>query len=238
MNCQEYREAIAAEPQGVFVGASHADECAACAAFRDEMIALDDKIARALAVDVPELSIPELPPIEDDNVVALPFRQRVTTTPWLAMAATVVIAALVGVYYLNQPNYGSLSEEILAHLEHEPQALRVTDVAVSEDRLTRLLARDVETMDRDMGLISYARSCVINGKRVPHLVIQGKRGPVTLLLLPDEPVESALPLDGETIEGVILPVGESGSVAVIGERGEEELRKIQKKLSDSVKWKT
>ena len=61
MNCQDYREAIAAEPQGVFVGASHADECAACAAFRDEMIALDDKIARALAVDVVNANGTRLP---------------------------------------------------------------------------------------------------------------------------------------------------------------------------------
>ena len=42
------------------------------------------------------------------------------------------------------------------------------------------------TMSNNVGLVSYAQTCIINGRSIPHLVIQGKDGPVTLLLMPEE----------------------------------------------------
>jgi hypothetical protein len=80
-------------------------------------------------------------------------------------------------------------------------------------------------------------SCVINGNTVPHLVIQGERGPVTLILLPDETIDKAIRLSGVNVQGVILPVG-SGSIAVIGEREDqlEEIGEIGRRLSETVHW--
>ena len=91
-------------------------------------------------------------------------------------------------------------------------------------------------MNHDAGLITYAQTCVINGKKVPHLVIQGKNGPVTVLLMPDETVETAVEIEGESINGVILPVG-NGSIAIIGEE-EESLDLIQESVMHSVTWST
>ena len=125
---------------------------------------------------------------------------------------------------------------VLAHLDHEPYALRVTDKAVSDRRLGRVVPENVAAMSHDAGLITYAQTCVINGKKVPHLVIQGKNGPVTVLLMPDEKIESAVELEGESISGVILPVG-NGSIAIIGEAG-ESLDTIQKSVMQSVTWST
>ena len=78
MNCEDYREAIAADPSESFEGgAAHVAACDSCNAYRAEMRTLDDVIARALAIDVPELKIPDLPAIgeDDENVVNLPFRR-------------------------------------------------------------------------------------------------------------------------------------------------------------------
>jgi hypothetical protein len=91
-------------------------------------------------------------------------------------------------------------------------------------------------MNAGAGLITYARSCVINGHTVPHLVIQGETGPVTVLLLPDEMIDAAIQLEGVGIRGVILPVG-SGSIAIIGER-DEPLEKMEKLIVDSMHWTT
>jgi hypothetical protein len=92
-------------------------------------------------------------------------------------------------------------------------------------------------MDHDIGLITNAMSCVINGRTVPHLVIQGNRGPVTLILLPEETIESSIPLSGDNVHGVLLPVG-SGSIAVIGQREDQldEIGHIGQKLAESVEW--
>ena len=112
----------------------------------------------------------------------------------------------------------SLSEEVLAHLDHEPAALRPSTVAVSDERL--------------VAAIQDAQWILLQ----PHLVIQGQYGPVTILLMPEEPVASAVSLDGENVHGAILPVGD-GSIAIIGVR-EEPLEQIEESVLKSVMWST
>lgn len=236
MNCKDYKQAIATDPS-YNGGEVHVAECAACQAYRDDMQALERKIEKALALKVPELRIPELADIDTKNVVTLPARRRFTTPTWLAVAAMVVVAAFVGIrMYGNDVTYPSLSAEILAHLDHEPYALRVTDVPVSDKKLTSVVPASIANLNHDAGLITYAQTCVINGKDIPHLVIQGKRGPVTILLMPDEMVDGAVEFHGESINGVILPVGR-GSIAIIGE-SDENLQDIQKSVVNSVVWDT
>ena len=234
MNCEDYRQQIAADPS-FDGGAAHLRDCAACQAYRDEMQALERQIGRALAIEVPELRVPELPDIDTGNVV--PLRRRIVTPTWLAVAATVVVAALLGIRMLGSGvQSDSLGAEILAHLDHEPYALQVTDRPVSDSRLASVVPANVAKIDHSAGLITYAQSCVINGRVVPHLVIQGERGPVTILLMPEERISTAQELMGENINGVILPVGD-GSIAIIGESG-EPLEKLQQEIVRSATWTT
>ena len=199
--------------------------------------ALDLKIAKALQIDVPELRMPELPDIDETNVTSLPIRKRSMKPVWFAIAATVVLATSITLRTSSLfQSYDSLAEEVLAHLDHEPGALRVIDVAVTDGHLARAVPASLAVFDRHTALITYARSCVINGHDVPHLVIQGQHGPVTILLMPEEKIAEAMPLDGENVKGVILPVG-NGSIAIIGDR-DEALEPIQKNVMNSVTWTT
>jgi len=236
VNCEEYREAIAADPafEG---GASHVADCSDCQAYQREMLALNVKIAKAMQLNVPDLKMPELPEIDTGNVVTLPVRKRWLKPMLFAVAATVVLATSIslrvsGVFQ----SYGSLAEEVLAHMDHEPGALRVTDEPVSDRRLARAVPAKLAIFDRDASLITYAQSCTINGKDVPHLVIQGEHGPVTILLMPEEKVAEATPIDGKSVKGVILPVGD-GSIAIVGDR-EEQFETIQKNVVKAVSWTT
>ena len=201
-----------------------------------KMQALDLRIARALQIDVPALVMPELPDV-DDKVAALPVRRRSKAPLWFAVAATVVlglsIALRMSSFFVE---YDSLADEVLAHLDHEPRSLVVTDVPVSDRRLQRAVPASMAVFDRDETLITYANPCIINGKRVPHLVVQGQHGPITILLMPEEKVAEKTPLDGATVHGVILPVGE-GSIAIIGPR-EEALEPIQENVQASLTWTT
>jgi Protein of unknown function (DUF3379) len=245
MNCEEYREAIATDPS-FDGGAGHLNECAACQQYRSDMQALDQRISRALAIDVPELQVPELPELstskselstsKSDKVVALHRRQLAPQT-WFAMAATVVVAALLGVRLVGTGiEYDSLADEILAHLDGEPNALRVTDVAITAKRLNAVVPADIALMDHSAGLITYAQTCPIGGRDVPHLVIQGERGPVTILLMPEEKISGPQRLSGDNVNGIILPVG-NGSIAIIGER-DERLDRIEESVLKSVAWST
>ena len=236
MNCEEYEEAIAANPafEG---GASHVAACSNCQAYQREMLALNVKIAKAMQLDVPDLQIPELPDIDTGAIATLPVRKRWLKPMLFAVAATVILATSIslrvsGVFQ----SYGSLAEEVLAHMDHEPGALRVTDEPVSDTRLARAVPAKLAIFDRDASLITYAQSCKINGKDVPHLVIQGEDGPVTILLMPDEKIAEVTPIDGKNVKGVILPVGD-GSIAIVGGR-EEQLESIQKNVVNSVTWTT
>jgi hypothetical protein len=251
MNCDQYREAIAADPS-FDGGAGHLSECSACQTYRKEMLALNQRISRALALNVPELKMPELPEIiaadsagsstsMADNVAALPKRTRAplnwTSPTWIAMAATVVLAAFVGFRMIGSGvEYATLGDELLAHIDHERASLVVTDIAVSDARLTSVVPADVARLDHSAGLITYAQDCVIRGHHVPHLVMQGEHGPVTILLMPEIRVSAPQTITGENVNGVILPVGD-GSIAIIAER-EESLGRIERKVLDSVTWST
>ena len=241
MNCEDYKAAIAADPSESFEnGAGHAAACESCAAFREEMRSLDALIGRALAISVPDLQLPALPAFdgEDGKVVNLPFRRsaKISAPAWLGIAASFALAAIVGVQFIGNEQDADqrLAEQVLAHLDHEPWALKVTDVAVSEERYSKVVGPKAGTMDRNIGLVSYAQTCTINGMQIPHLVIQGEKGPITLLLMPEEFVSAPVSLNGDSVDGVILPVGK-GSIAIIGER-DENIQELEQKVVDSLEW--
>ncbi len=236
MNCDEYRQALGENPH-FDGGASHIADCADCRDYRQSVLALEARIKTALEIPVPELVMPALPEIETDKVVSLDSRRRFAAPAWFAMAASVALVAIVAVQMFGgQPQFETLSDEIIAHLDHEPYALRVTSDPVSDERLGKVVPASIANLDHGGGLITYAQSCKINGKLVPHLVIQGESGPVTVLLMPDERVESAEALEGEGINGVLIPVG-NGSIAIIGEK-DENLDDIQRNVTSSVTWST
>jgi hypothetical protein len=237
MTCDEYRSAIAAEP-GALTGtlAMHATECTECAAFGRSMQSLDKLILKALQVDVPQLRMPELPSLDNaSNVVRLSPR-RLSVPVSLGLAASIVLATVLVIRSLVPgADYPSLESEILAHLDHEPHAAALTTEAAAGWRVDTVVGPSAQ-VDSAAGLITYARTCVIDGHSVPHLVLQGENGPVTLILLPDEKIDAARPIEGESVSGVILPVG-SGSIAIIGER-DAPLDEIQQRVIQSMQWKT
>ena len=71
MNCEDYKKALTADP-GIDDESGHLDTCVSCREYSAEMLALNDDIAAAMTIPVPELTMPDLPAIETDNVVALP----------------------------------------------------------------------------------------------------------------------------------------------------------------------
>lgn len=236
MNCKEYKEALTADPtfEG---GAEHVAACADCQAYRTQMLELNDRIGRALGIEVPDLTMPELPDLDTNKVVSLSNRRLLTKPVWFALAATVLLAVTIGVRLSEfGVSYGSLEEQVLAHVDHEPLSLFPSDTAVSDESLALAVPANIATMNHNAGLITYARSCTINGRNVPHLVIQGEYGPITILLMPDESIAEAKTLEGENIRGVILPVG-NGSIAIIGGR-EERLDRVRKNVLDSIMWST
>ena len=206
------------------------------------MRALDARIARALEIGTPELEVPELPPLAAHGAVAeLPAkapRRSLSVPGWIGLAAGIAIAVVVAWSSLGtDEGYPPIAGQVLAHMDHEESSRRVTRVAVSEARLDEVFASRVSAFDPGPRIVSYAMPCVINGNVTPHLVVQGRTGPITLILMPEESIDAPIPLEGEHVHGVILPAG-SGSVAVIGQREDQqpEIEAVAERVTDSVRW--
>lgn len=246
MQCEDYRQAIAAEPSapGEEVLA-HLAACPGCATLLDEVQALDADIARALEIDVPELELPALPAAEaprGDAVVSMrerAGRRARPGRPMMLAGLAAGIAAVAMVSLLRPSDTPALAEAVIAHMDHEQASRRVTAVPVAEQALDAVVAPRISRLPDGIGLVSYASSCVIRGNTVPHLVVQGERGPITLILLPDEKTERAIPLSGEHVHGLLLPVGE-GSIAIIGGREDQmdEVEATGRRVADSMRWRT
>jgi hypothetical protein len=246
MQCEKYRKAIAAEPSapGEEVLA-HVAGCPDCAAFHDEMLALDASVERALAIDVPELELPALPPAAapgGGTVVDLRRQARGPAArrrrPMMLVGLAAGIAAVAMVSLLRPSDTPSLAEAVVAHMDHEQASRQVTTVPVAEQALDAVVAPRVSGLPDGIGIVSYASSCVIRGNTVPHLVVQGEAGPITLILLPDEKTERAIELAGEHVHGLILPVGD-GSIAIIGGREDQmdEVEATGRRVAETMRWR-
>ncbi len=240
------REKIDQAPSEEFAGRDeHLTTCADCSAYIESALAFDESLRAALAVSVPEFSLPELPAATDDNVVSLSGRHQ-SSAPrsskpfaWLAVAASVALAALIGFQFTNQgaeaPNLRpELVAEVLGHMDHERSEMRVKTVPASTARVVYVTESAGSEVADDIGLVSYARSCKINGESIPHLVVQGKQGPVTILIMPNEPIDATVPFADEDFHGAIVPIGTTGSVAIIGRKG-ESIDDLRESISDKIK---
>lgn len=233
MDCKTVRERIEADPAHLDqASAEHTEQCAACTAFAERVRNAEWMIHEALRFDVAALK---------RRVAGKPARRRVVVqrrTVWKSVAAMLVVGVAVwfGIAVRPVVDNGSLVAEILEHWYEEPQSWVQTDVRISPASLEEVLNGQADVDMTGLGLLSYAQSCLVRGEWIPHLVVQGERGPIMLLLLPHESVTDPVPLElpEEGLSGVIVPLGE-GSVAVMGEEG-EPLEPIRERLAAAVEW--
>jgi Protein of unknown function (DUF3379) len=199
MNCEELRRLVGADPASETSEiAAHAAACDECARYRRELRDFDKLLHRALMIDV----------------AATPKRTRSAprVTRWAAAAAAVIVGGLG--LWLSLPKQ-SFAEQLVAHVGGEPKSLAVTDVAVDPAELNRVLEHSGVRLKPGVGTITYAMSCWFRGHYVPHLVVQGEQGAVTVLLLRDErSVERSKRFHEQGFDGVIVPAPR-GAIAVL-----------------------
>jgi Protein of unknown function (DUF3379) len=228
MDCLETRRLVGADPQRPGEGVlTHLAGCPSCAEYRRQMQRLDARLLDALRVPLAAgtgagSAAPEAP------------RRRFERPRWMALAASIVAGVLVGsLLWVGGPR-DTLAGDLLAHLDHEPEALVVTTQAADTRLLERVLERGGVRLRPGVGTVSYANSCWFRGRWVPHLVVQAERGPVTVMVLRHEPASRPLRFAEGGISGTVLPAG-PGSVAVIGTDG-ADLGQVAARVLAAVEW--
>ncbi len=151
---------------------------------------------------------------------------------WLAMAASVVAGVLVGTILWTASPRASLAREVVDHVMHEPHSWTAThaDPAVVE----RVLRDGGIRLRPGVDEVTYASSCPFRGRTVPHLVVRTPQGPVTVLVLPDEPLRRAVRLREDGYRGSLVPAG-PGSIAVLGD-ARIDLSEVTARVLDAVEW--
>jgi hypothetical protein len=192
-----------------------------------EAIVANEARFEALLAEAFRVEVPRAPPVRSRWPAAF------------AVAATLVLAAGAWLGLRTEaPIYGvsPLAPDIIAHINHEPRALVVTARSVPQQQLESVLQRGRAGLEAPVGQVSYAKLCPFRGQMVAHFVVQGERGPVTVMLLPDEDVAEATPINEGGFMGTIVPVEGGGSVAIVGQP-DEDLEEIRDRLVEAVRWR-
>ena len=223
MNCLDFRRQLLASPNAIPPEMiAHRDTCPACAAFSAEQGDHERRLSAALRVTAPEGMQARI--LLRQNLAEAHTRRR-----HLALAASVLLTAgVIGTLAWIGQLPSAVDRAVLAHVREEPDHLKAS---------ARLSPREVNTALGPLGVtltgapgeIRYAGVCDIHKKPGGHLVIAGRQGPVTVLLLPSEKTSASRHFrDGEW-RGLILPAS-TGSMAIVGHPG-EDLDDIARRLA-------
>lgn len=202
MNCQEFQLAVGAEPNSRDPEvAAHAAQCPQCARYKQELQTMDRLIYQALNVDIPA----QAPP------------RRFWRRPAWAIAASALLTVAVAAVILIVGSQDTFARELVDHIEGERFSLVTTSETANPVELSEILQRAGVRLKPGALTVSYAQPCTFRGHLSPHLVVQTERGPVTVLVLVNEPARTTpQQLNEGGFRGVILPAPR-GVIAVLGE---------------------
>ncbi len=207
MNCLDFRRAIFVNPRDLEEAArAHSLDCAACRDFLETQREMDAALFAALQVPPPD-------GFADRILVTRGLRPGRRRFAW-AIAATLLLAGGLVLFARPWLEGDPLGREAIAHVVQEPQSYTTTH-AVSNEILAVLLADQGMKAIRTLGQVTYARFCPMDGRIARHVVVRTARGPVTLLLMPEDPAgrrRSVTNRDG--MSAVTLPLAR-GSLAIV-----------------------
>ena len=189
-------------------------------------------LGEALRVEVPESGEAR------KAAPAAPARRSAPVLRW-ALAASVILAVGATLYTLVDSAYfasDDLLADVMTHVDHEPAALAFPAAAVSEDSFSGVMQAAGVSMSPIDGKVTYVKLCPFRGEMVAHFALSGSSGPVTVMLLPNEQVDKPMMVDEEGFQGTIAPLSIGGSIAVVGEPG-EDIQDIQNRVADAVRWR-
>jgi hypothetical protein len=230
VDCREYRRRLLIDPRDPDPAlARHRAGCADCARATREALAFEATLEQTLKITPPE---------------RLETRTHARTEQRVPRRLTLAAAWLLSLGIAGWLGFGArehwspepdLAQVVIEHIRHEPAHLHAVD-HVRVDRVVGLFEDLGGELMTDLGPVRFAGLCVIRHGEGAHLVVKGHRGPVTLLFMPGERLETAQKIHAEGLEGWVVPT-EYGSLAVVGEPG-ELLDNLLEKARRGLHWRT
>jgi len=211
VNCSDVHLTVGAEPSATGPELeAHLRECAACAQFRAEMQRLDEKIRRALTIDIPAHEFRAAPP-PATYTLTKPTASRARS--WALAASVLLAVAVVLVMWGALPSH-SLAADVVSHVVSETIDHPIGE-PVDENTVRSVMEQAGLRLDPINPSIVFMRTCFIRGRLVPHFMVRTADGMATVMILPDEHIKAIERFEGSGYKGVLIPAAKTGSIALL-----------------------
>lgn len=228
MNCIEFRFRYTTDPYNQdSILLRHRHECPACNTFAAQQTSFEKTLGEVARLPVPSTLSARL--VLNQAIHGTQHRQRFA----IAAALLLTLSTATGLWWLTQR--GSLDESVLAHVLDERDLL-ATRGSIPATDVANILRTAGVVLKKEVGEVHYAGVCQIRQHAGGHLIMPGRYGPVTVLLLPKESVANRRSVAAHGFHGVIVPVGH-GSMAILGEPG-EEIGQLEERLQAALRGYT
>ena len=229
MNCLAFRRAMSVRPGTEDLEVlAHRRACADCNGFARRQAALERTLSEAVRIPVPDGLASR---VLVAHGVGLEARRRVQRRRVrLAFVASVSLGLAISWLVLGPE---PLDHAVVAHIEGERSHL-ADRRDLSPDEVNQVLAPLGISVTTGVGRVHYAGTCPIRKHLGAHLVLEGEKGPVTVLFMPGEPVGRRQMFQDGKYRGIIVPSAE-GSIAMVGQPG-EALDAVERRLGLSVRF--
>ena len=202
--------------------------------FVQEIDSLDNKIAQAMNIPVPDDLVNKL---ILRQTLASHQQQKRKTRVRLAMAASVAfVMGLTVNFYMFSSTYKNLGDYAIAHVNHEAKHFSNTaEPTVTLASLNEKMAVFKGSFDSTFGTLIFADYCRFDGSKSLHLVFQGQSSPVNIFILPeDEDIKFIANFANDKLQGKSLNFNHS-NIIVVGDK-QEPMQQWQERVNKSITW--
>ncbi|NOY65818.1 MAG: DUF3379 domain-containing protein [Gammaproteobacteria bacterium] len=225
INCIDVRRLLLSNPADLEKDTlQHLNICPSCKKAALDASGFDDRLLSALKVPVPDGLANK---ILLTKGIHENLQQRRARNWFRAVAASIVLTTSIIVSLMYPDSPASVSDIALAHIKAEPHHLQDRK-NIKLTKLDKIIKPFNMKINISSQRIHYAGTCKIRRSIGAHIVIQGKKAPLTILLMPDEKVSSRQTINEDNFSGIIVPV-KNGSIAIIGDK-QEDLNAFEKQI--------
>ena len=202
--------------------------------FAIEMNELEDMLEEVMDIKIPERLV--------DQILTQSVDKRAHHKSWLgtrytaaaALAASVLLfSSVIFTNWFQADN--DLHSLVMQHVYEELDYLNFDQPFPAETAHTmiNLVGGKISS---PLDNLRYAVLCQIQDTTSVHLLIKGRHGIITVLLMPNNQLDQSLSIDDPRFHGLIVTNG-AGSIAIIGDKGEPILD-VLNSLTKSLAWQT
>lgn len=206
----------------------------------EELSALEDRITDALtSVEVPQ-------GLADTLKQHVPGNPVVTAPGWrrymlVAASLFVAVAVSLSIVLPDRPSAQDLAlhDNLVSHLYREAPRYSGDNTTVSWERVEQVITESGGKIHDNQMIrsqhLKFANDCnfgsAVSGA---HIVIQGEKGPVSVIFLRASPVRKAMQISDDRFAGRIIPF-DKGNLAIAGEK-DESLDRWENLATQTFEW--